>query len=157
MFVNALQLDEQEGLHRIFTVWLWEVRVLNLYSLKIGTGLLSWINTFWLKRLGFRLGFLKLVFTVSFWVVSVWSNLVHQESRAFGNWVYVQCPIHDLADVEDFFNHPCLQLLGPEVGGPVKWFCDACKNFHLEFRLVIFIILLVDLDLLTSYVSIILA
>lgn len=51
--------------------------MLNLYSLKIGTGLLSWINTFWLKRLGFRLGFLKLVFTVSFWVVSVWSNLVH--------------------------------------------------------------------------------
>lgn len=49
-----------------------------------------------------------------------------------------------------FLDHLHLQLLGPELDEPVKWFCDACRDFHLEFRLVIFIILLVDLDLLTS-------
>lgn len=49
-----------------------------------------------------------------------------------------------------FFNHLCLQLLGPDLNGPVEWFCDAYKDFHLKFRLVVLIVLLVDLDLLTS-------
>lgn len=61
---------------KFFTEYvLWGVRVLNLYSPRIGTGLLSWINTFWLKRFGFRLEFLKLAFTVKFWVVLVFAQI----------------------------------------------------------------------------------
>lgn len=129
---------------------LWGVRVLNLNSLRIGTGLLSWINTFWCNRFGFRLEFLKLAFTVRFWVVLVFAQIQSIRSLMLLRAGFMCGAQFMTLLMWKNFNYLCLQLLGPQLDAPVKWFCDGCKDFHLEFRLVIFIILLVDLDLLTS-------